>query len=115
MISCGNCRNTALIAACTSCAAASTLRSSVNCSVTCVLPKVLDDVMLSMPAIVENCFSSGVATDAAIVSGLAPGNDALTVIVGKSTFGKSLTGNERQANTPANSMLNMNTVVITGR
>ena len=35
-----------------------------------------------MPAIVENCFSSGVATAAAIVSGLAPGRLALTVIVG---------------------------------
>ena len=38
--------------------------------------------MLSMPAIVENCFSSGVATAAAIVSGLAPGSEALTLIVG---------------------------------
>ena len=26
-----------------------------------------------MPAMVENCFSSGVATEEAIVSGLAPG------------------------------------------
>ena len=31
---------------------------------------------------VENCFSSGVATDEAIVSGLAPGNDAPTEMVG---------------------------------
>ncbi len=51
--------------------------------------------MLSMPAIVENCFSSGVATGGAIVSGLAPGSVALTVIVGKSTFGRSLTGRLR--------------------
>ena len=29
----------------------------------------LDDVISSTPAIVENCFSSGVATDDAIVSG----------------------------------------------
>ena len=50
-----------------------------------------------MPAIVENCFSSGVATVAAIVSGLAPGRLALTVIVGKSTFGRSLTGSCRYA------------------
>ncbi len=48
--------------------------------------------MLSMPAMVENCFSSGVATVAAIVSGLVPGRVAVTVIVGKSTFGRSLTG-----------------------
>ena len=40
------------------------------------------------PAIVENCFSSGVATDAAIVSGLAPGRLAFTWIVGKSTVGQ---------------------------
>ena len=47
-----------------------------------VEPSPLVDVMLSMPAIVENCFSSGVATAAAIVSGLAPGRLALTVSVG---------------------------------
>ena len=50
---------------------------------------------LVTPEIVENCFSSGVATDAAMVSGLAPGKLALTWIVGKSTVGKSLTGNRR--------------------
>ena len=48
-----------------------------------------------MPAIVENCFSSGVATDEAIVSGLAPGRLALTWMVGKSTVGRSLTGSSR--------------------
>ena len=31
------------------------------------------EVIESMPAMVENCFSSGVATEEAIVSGLAPG------------------------------------------
>ena len=31
-----------------------------------------------MPAMVENCFSSGVATDEAMVSGLAPGKVAFT-------------------------------------
>ena len=31
---------------------------------------------------VANCFSSGSATDEAIVSGLAPGSDALTWMVG---------------------------------
>ena len=43
----------------------------------CVCPRLDVDVMLSMPAIVENCFSSGVATVAAIVCGLVPGNVAL--------------------------------------
>ena len=36
-----------------------------------------------MPAMVENCFSSGVATAEAIVSGLAPGRLAVTWMVGK--------------------------------
>jgi len=70
------------IAALTSCAAASMSRSGENCSVTFVFPMPLLDVMLSMPAMAENAFSSGVATVAAIVSGLAPGRFALTLIVG---------------------------------
>ena len=41
---------------------------------------------------VENCASSGVATAAAMVSGDAPGNCAVTWMVGKSTCGNSLTG-----------------------
>ena len=48
-------------------------RSRVNCSVICVTPSALVEVIESMPAMVENCFSSGVATEEAIVSGLAPG------------------------------------------
>src|SRR2546430_11406483 len=49
----GSWRNVLEIADCTSCAAASMLRDSVNCSVMLVLPSVLDDVMASSPAIVE--------------------------------------------------------------
>jgi hypothetical protein len=48
-----------------------------------------------MPAIVENCFSRGVATAAAMVSGLAPGSWAETWIVGKSTLGSEETGSRR--------------------
>jgi hypothetical protein len=70
------------MAVCTSCAPASMLRSSVNWMVIDVDPSELVETMLSMPAIVVNCFSSGVATADAIVSGLAPGSDALTVMVG---------------------------------
>src|SRR6266702_821777 len=91
----GSERAAAAIADCTSCAAASMLRSSENCSVIVASPSVEVEVMLSMPAIVENCFSSGVATADAIVSGLAPGRLAFTVIVGKSTVGRSLTGKRR--------------------
>ncbi len=81
----------------------------------CVVPRLDVDVMLSMPAIVENCFSSGVATVAAIVCGLVPGSVALTVTVGKSTFGKSLTGNCRYATMPKTRMPIMTNVVMTGR
>ena len=91
----GRLRNVCDIAACTSAAAASMSRSRENWIVIDVEPSWLDEVMLSMPAIVENCFSSGVATAAAIVSGLAPGRLALTEIVGKSTVGRSLTGRRR--------------------
>ena len=62
----------------TSCAAASMLRSSVNWMVILVLPAALDELIESIPAIVENCFSSGVATADAMVSGLAPGKPACT-------------------------------------
>jgi hypothetical protein len=80
------------IAACTSCAAASMLRLSANCSVMPVVPRELVEDMLEMPAMFENSFSSGVATDVAIVSGFAPGSAADTWIVGYSTAGRSLTG-----------------------
>src|SRR3954451_10260019 len=78
----GSCGSAAEIACCTSCAAASMLRLRLNCSVIDVEPCELDELIESMPAIPENCRSSGVATDAAMVSGLAPGRPALTLIVG---------------------------------
>src|SRR5207249_10399896 len=84
------------IMACTSWAAASMFRSRLNWMVICVRPSALDDVIESMPAIVVNCFSSGVATADAIVSGLAPGRAAATWIVGESTLGRSLTGSNRK-------------------
>src|SRR3982751_5728211 len=91
------------------------LRSSENWMVIEVEPSWLDDVMLSIPAIVENCFSSGVATAAAIVSGLAPGRLALTWIVGKSTDGRSLTGRRLYATLPKNRIPIMTSAVMTGR
>ena len=91
----GSERAAAAIADCTSCAAASMLRSSANCSVIDVVPLVDVDVIESMPAIVESCFSSGVATAEAIVSGLAPGRLAEICMVGKSTLGSALTGSSR--------------------
>jgi hypothetical protein len=38
-----------------------------------------------MPAICPSCLSSGVATEEAMICALAPGNPALTLMVGKST------------------------------
>src|SRR5215208_2113211 len=78
----GNCAREALMAACTSRAAASRSRERSNCSTTVVLPTPLDDVISVTPAIRPNCRSSGVASADAIVSGLAPGSAALTIIVG---------------------------------
>ena len=54
------------------------LRFKSNCSVMFVLPCELVELTESRPAIVANCFSSGSATDEAMVSGLAPGRLALT-------------------------------------
>jgi hypothetical protein len=42
------------------------------------MPCVLDELIDRTPAIVENSRSSGVAIDDAIVSGFAPGCDAVT-------------------------------------
>ena len=64
---------------------------------------------------VENCFSSGVATEEAMVSGLAPGSTAETWIVGKSTLGRSLTGSRRYAMMPKMRIPTMTNVVMTGR
>src|SRR5436305_6488219 len=87
----GSWRCDAAMADCTSWAAASRLRLSENWRVMFVEPRADAEVIESRPEMVENCRSSGVATEAAIVSGLAPGSEADTWIVGKSTFGRSLT------------------------
>src|SRR3954462_10995391 len=72
----------ALIAACTSCSAASMLRSRLNWSVICELPKLDTDVIWPSEGICPNCRSSGVVTLDAIVSALAPGSVVDTRIVG---------------------------------
>ncbi len=68
------------------------LRSSENWMVILVEPIELDELIWSMPGMVENWFSSGAATPEAMVTGSAPGNWALTLTVGKSTLGRSETG-----------------------
>ena len=76
-------------------AAASMLRLSSNSRVTCVRPSVLSEVMEVTPAMVENCRSSGAATETAMVSGLAPGYCTETVMVGTSMRGIAAIGSCR--------------------
>ncbi len=78
-------------------------------------PRVLCDVMLvdagdggELP------LQGSCATDDAMVSGLAPGKLACTCMVGKSMFGRSLTGSERYPATPKIRIAIMSSAVITG-
>ena len=60
-----------------------------------VEPRALELVISVIPAIRPKRRSSGVATDEAIVSGLAPGRLQLTWMVGKSTRGSGATGKSK--------------------
>src|SRR6476661_2687009 len=110
----GSCREAAEMADWTSSAAPSRFRERLNWSVIWVEPCVEVELMLSRPAIVENWRSRGVATEEAIVSGEAPGSDAETWIVGKSTLGRSETGSSRYAMIPKMRIPAMTSVVVTG-
>src|SRR4030088_2428825 len=103
------------MAAWTSRAAASMLRLSSNCKVILELPRLLEDVISVTPAMRPNWRSSGVATAEAMVSGLAPGKDADTEMVGKSTWGRGDTGSKPKAIAPASAMAMVRSVVATGR
>src|SRR5215471_14978051 len=91
------------------------LRLRSNCNVMLVVPRLLDEVISVTPAILPNCRSSGVATDDAMISGLAPGKPAATEIVGKSICGRAETGKTRKATAPASAMAAVSRVVATGR
>ena len=80
-----------------------------------VEPSTLIEVIWVTPEIWPNRRSSGEATVAAMVSALAPGNDADTWIVGKSTCGSGATGNLVKARTPESATPSVNSVVATGR
>ena len=60
-----------------------------------MLPSDDEEVIDEMPAMVESWRSIGEATEAAMVSGLAPGSVAVIWMVGKSTAGSAATGNSR--------------------
>ena len=71
------------------------LRLRSNWIVMVDVPRVDIEVSALMPAMVESCRSIGEATDAAIVSGLAPGKVAVIAMVGKSTAGSAETDSRR--------------------
>src|SRR6476620_7352911 len=95
VISIGRRRWAIVSAVCTSSAAASILRFRSNWMVMTLVPCDEFDDIEKMPAIVDNWRSMMPATEAAIVSALAPGNVAVTAMVGKSTRGSADTGNRR--------------------
>src|SRR6202165_313068 len=115
VISIGSRRWAMVSAVCTSSAAASMLRLSSNWMTIAVVPCDDVDDIDEMPAMVESWRSIGPATDAAMVSALAPGKVAVTAMVGKSTLGSAETGSRRKPNTP-NAMIDaVSNVVMTGR
>ena len=103
------------MAASTSRAAPSTSRLRSNCSVTEQTPSVLEEVIWLTPAICPNWRSSGVATEEAITSGLAPGSAVATVMVAKSIWGSEETGRLKKASMPASVTAMVSRVVATGR
>src|SRR5580658_2294572 len=98
----------------TSRAAASISRFRSNWSVILVEPRLLEEVISVTDAMWPNCRSRGVATEDAIVSGLAPGRDAETEMVGKSTCGRGDTGSSWNATAPESAMATVRRVVATG-
>ncbi len=103
------------MAACTSRAAASMLRLRSNCRVMPVAPRALVEVISVMPAMRPNWRSRGVATEEAMVSGLAPGREALTAMVGNSTWGSGDTGRNLKARIPARATAMVSSEVAMGR
>src|SRR5208282_2224691 len=95
-------------------AAASMFRFKSNCRVTFEDPRLLDEVISVIAAIRTNCRSSGVATEEAMISGLAPGKPADAETVGKSTWGSGDTGSKRKATVPARNTAMTRSVVAIG-
>ena len=78
------------------------------------MPKALDEVIDASDGIWPSGRSSGAVTNAAIVSGSAPGNCVVTWIVGKSTCGSGATGRKRNPRMPPNRMATPRSEVATG-
>jgi hypothetical protein len=75
---------------------------------------VLEEVISETPAMCASWRSRGVATVEAMVSGLAPGKDADTLMVGKSTCGRGATGSSRKATAPARARAIVSRVLAIG-
>src|ERR1051325_7204697 len=105
----------ALIAACTSRAARSTLRFRSNCNVIEHSTSVLTEVISVTPEICPNRRSKGAATEDATVAGSAPGNEAEIEMTGKSTRGNAATGRKRYATIPIMNKPAASNDVPTGR
>ncbi len=71
------------------------LRLRSNWIVIDVRPSDDEEVSEVMPAMVDSWRSIGAATDAAMVSALAPGNCPWMLMVGKSTVGSAATASSR--------------------
>src|SRR6202047_3767839 len=80
-----------------------------------VVPMLLEEVISVTPAIRPNCRSSGVATDEAMISGLAPRKPAATEMGGKSTCGRAERGDTLNATAPARARAMVRSAVATGR
>ena len=106
---------TPLMAACTSRAASFRSRSRSKNIRTSVLPVLLDDEMLVSPGMEPSARSSGPATVAAMLTGLAPGRLAETTTIGVSICGRGETGSIRQASRPASRMASASMVLPMGR
>ena len=91
------------------------LRLRSNWTVIAVAPSELVDVIWDTPGICAIWRSRGCATEVAIVSGEAPGSDAETVMVGKSTCGNGATGSDGKATRPTRNTATMMSVVAIGR
>src|SRR5207302_1048393 len=91
------------------------LRLRSNWMVTEVAPSALNEVICVTPAIWPSCRSKGVATDDAIVSGLAPASVAVTWMVGKSTWGSGAMGRNGNAVMPTKARAVVSSDVVTGR
>ena len=80
-----------------------------------VCPWLLRLLIWLTPAMLPRERSSGVATLEAMISGLAPGRLACTVITGKSMFGSGETGNRPKLTLPSSRIAKLSNMVATGR